>query len=106
METCWAHNPDVRGSKPCSASIIFSEKINITFHYIFSFISSTNGQASRVAQWKRAGPITQMSVDRNHALLVRFLVKKSTHHFITYLVLYPVQTIKQAEWRSENVLGP
>ena len=24
---------------------------------------------SRVAQWKRAGPITQRSVDRNHALL-------------------------------------
>ena len=23
----------------------------------------------RVAQWKRAGPITQRSVDRNHALL-------------------------------------
>ena len=29
---------------------------------------------SRVAQWKRAGPITQRSVDRNHALLM-FLPK-------------------------------
>ena len=28
---------------------------------------------SRVAQWKRAGPITQRSVDRNHALLKFFL---------------------------------
>ena len=28
---------------------------------------------SRVAQWKRAGPITQRSVDRNYALL-NFLV--------------------------------
>ncbi len=28
---------------------------------------------SRVAQWKRAGPITQRSVDRNHALLIIFL---------------------------------
>ena len=28
---------------------------------------------SRVAQWKRAGPITQRSVDRNHALLEIFL---------------------------------
>ncbi len=28
--------------------------------------------ASRVAQWKRAGPITQRSVDRNHALLTIF----------------------------------
>ena len=27
---------------------------------------------SRVAQWKRAGPITQRSVDRNHALLTFF----------------------------------
>ena len=27
---------------------------------------------SRVAQWKRAGPITQRSVDRNYALLVDF----------------------------------
>ena len=28
---------------------------------------------SRVAQWKRAGPITQRSVDRNYALLVIFV---------------------------------
>ena len=28
---------------------------------------------SRVAQWKRAGPITQRSVDRNYALLETFL---------------------------------
>ncbi|GIY60046.1 hypothetical protein CDAR_25611 [Caerostris darwini] len=26
---------------------------------------------SRVAQWKRAGPVTQRSVDRNHDLLVK-----------------------------------
>ena len=30
------------------------------------------GRNSRVAQWKRAGPITQRSVDRNHALLSIF----------------------------------
>ena len=28
---------------------------------------------SRVAQWKRAGPITQRSVDRNYALLNVFV---------------------------------
>ena len=28
--------------------------------------------SSRVAQWKRAGPITQRSVDRNYALLIFF----------------------------------
>ena len=27
-------------------------------------------QVSRVAQWERAGPITQRSMDRNHPLLV------------------------------------
>ena len=26
--------------------------------------------ASRVAQWERAGPITQRSMDRNHPLLI------------------------------------
>ena len=31
---------------------------------------------SRVAQWKRAGPITQRSVDRNYALLSFFLKQK------------------------------
>ena len=30
---------------------------------------------SRVAQWKRAGPITQRSVDRNHALLTLFFLR-------------------------------
>ena len=31
-------------------------------------------ECSRVAQWKRAGPITQRSVDRNHALLKEFFL--------------------------------
>ena len=30
--------------------------------------------ASRVAQWERAGPITQRSMDRNHPLLVLFSI--------------------------------
>lgn len=30
-------------------------------------------KGSRVAQWKRAGPITQRSVDRNYALLKYFV---------------------------------
>ena len=33
---------------------------------------------SRVAQWKRAGPITQRSVDRNHALLL--ILKRFKQH--------------------------
>ena len=39
---------------------------------------------SRVAQWKRAGPITQRSVDRNHALLTVLLQK----NFEMFLFLY------------------
>ena len=35
-----------------------------------NFLSSSTD--SRVAQWKRAGPITQRSVDRNYALLIIF----------------------------------
>ena len=34
---------------------------------------------SRVAQWKRAGPITQRSVDRNHSLLLKFF-----YHALSY----------------------
>ena len=37
---------------------------------------------SRVAQRKRAGPITQRSMDRNHPLL-SVLSKKQFHYFIT-----------------------
>ena len=35
-----------------------------------NFLSTSTD--SRVAQWKRAGPITQRSVDRNYALLAAF----------------------------------
>ena len=41
---------------------------------------------SRVAQWKRAGPITQRSVDRNYALLVSlffsFFTQIPINHFV------------------------
>ena len=33
--------------------------------------------SSRVAQWKRAGPITQRSEDQNLALLVFFITQKT-----------------------------
>ena len=35
--------------------------------------SHTTG--SRVAQWERAGPITQRSMDRNHSLLLTFFFR-------------------------------
>ena len=37
--------------------------------------NQTPFKQSRVAQWKRAGPITQRSVDRNHALLYQSVFK-------------------------------
>ena len=37
---------------------------------------------SRVAQWKRAGPITQRSVDRNYALLVNYFFQIHRSDFI------------------------
>ena len=36
---------------------------------------------SRVAQWKRAGPITQRSMDRNHPLLSFFFYKLMNFSF-------------------------
>ena len=51
------------------------------FSTIFTFVDCTtlpchfvwpHSYGSRVAQWKRAGPITQRSVDRNYALLSFF----------------------------------
>ena len=50
---------------------------------------------SRVAQWKRAGPITQRSVDRNYALLMQnlFLPSKSPQVLVSISdMVLPFQT--------------
>ena len=47
---------------------------------------SSYGIDSRVAQWKRAGPITQRSVERNHALLEFF------HHGTIVVLGSPLAT--------------
>ena len=44
----------------------------------FSFTFTTS---SSVAQWKRAGPITQRSMDRNHPLLSFFFYKLMNFSF-------------------------
>ena len=51
------------------------------------FTTITTSITSRVAQWKRAGPITQRSVDRNHALLKMFLhlLQKTSRCAMLYL---------------------
>ena len=56
--------------------------------YLYNIIpkSSQFPLSSRVAQWKRAGPITQRSEDQNLALLVVFLFLFS-FTFLSFLVL-------------------
>ena len=74
VEACWAHNPEVRGSKPRSAIVFLYSTIFVLMSTILlnPDTSTASSIRSRVAQWKRAGPITQRSVDRNHALLCIF----------------------------------
>ena len=48
------------------------------------------GLDSRVAQWKRAGPITQRSVDRNYALLIFFLFGQTFGKYYS--------SVRMAEW--------
>ena len=78
---------------------------------------------SRVAQWKRAGPITQRSVDRNHALLIAFCLSAdnifgalpSSHRMDTF-ILYSYGPVKKTVLilpvmhvviiRGENVSKP
>ena len=121
VEACWAHNPEVRGSKPRSANIFicysFSlhpylatvileskslqlqcrsvvEIIRLLLFRSFSFFVETTendltyktgyvspldkveienylktSTVSRVAQWKRAGPINQRSEDHKPDIL-------------------------------------
>ena len=50
----------------------------LDIRYILWQTYQTKSSNSRVAQWKRAGPITQRSVDRNYALLyILIIVNKS-----------------------------
>ncbi len=51
-EACWAHNPEVGGSKPSLAKPPLNRRNNTKL-------------SIEVAQGKRVGPITQRSEDRN-----------------------------------------
>ncbi len=56
---------------------------------------------SRVAQWKRAGPITQRSVDRNYALLKYFKqFKIKFFFFVVYIAMY--MNLKSRYTRSKS----
>ena len=52
---------------PLLTKNIFDAQTFISIVPILFLLVNTD---SRVAQWKRAGPITQRSVDRNYALLI------------------------------------
>ena len=71
------------GSNPTSDIMFLTPHFvawpNISSYYQCLVLCPTKGTPSgysRVAQWKRAGPITQRSVDRNHALLKFFSFNK------------------------------
>ncbi len=72
MEACWAHNPEVDGSKPSPATAFCFLYHGLSTGALIALLlgSDVCVCASRVAQWKRAGPITQRSMDRNHPLLL------------------------------------
>ena len=54
---------------------------------VFMLVFGINAQNSNVAQWKRAGPIIQRSMDRNHFLLEMYI-------FLQYILLF-IYTISQ-----------
>ena len=94
MEACCAHNPEVGRSKLPPAK--FFSRISIEedietvtspvnereYGKIYTTLSQKNHNTrsrvlkipntSRMAKWKRTGPITQRSVDRNYLLLIFF----------------------------------
>lgn len=65
-------NPRVVGSSPTLGVLVFLFRSGLCFGCVPLGVVAEGGRRgteSRVAQWKRAGPITQRSEDRNLALL-------------------------------------
>ena len=54
-----------------------------------------------MAQWKRAGPITQRSVDRNYALLETFLIFRMFRRFSLVIIDYKYVTKNGCSCRIE-----
>ena len=65
-------NLRVKGSSPLLGAVFTLTKEG-PLEFCKPFLPLKPGQGSSVAQWKRAGPITQRSMDRNHPLLDFFL---------------------------------
>ncbi|GIY54529.1 hypothetical protein CDAR_176351, partial [Caerostris darwini] len=102
VEACWAHKPEVYGSKPRSAS----KHSFISDHELYSPINvhvykKKFDQPIREAQWKRAGPTTQwieatLSGVHSSRVAQWKRVGRTTESNAIY----------RAEWRSGGVLGP
>ncbi len=71
MTNTWRTIKRARGKARETLSVVKLMQHSFKSMYLYwKFLRHDN--SSRVAQWKRAGPITQRSVDRNHALLETF----------------------------------
>ena len=77
--------------------ILLLKEVIVIFRHSFYCSQHTD---SRVAQWKRAGPITQRSVDRNYALLTflgsdfNFNIEKTDSSIFQNLP----NPVRMAEW--------
>ena len=67
-----------------------TQQLDDAIHALHDNLSITTFFAShsRVAQWKRAGPITQRSEDQNLALLGKFFLFPKIFHF-TFRATFP-----------------
>ena len=85
------------GSNPTSDKDFFSLQLLHNGFCSTPVLVQPPPRNSRVAQWKRAGPITQRSVDRNHALL-KFFLLPTTHYVWRGHVDCSRQKVQMAEW--------
>ena len=83
------------GSNPTSDKTAFCF---LSFFFLFGgFLFNVHQEEthgftdSRVAQWKRAGPITQRSVDRNYPLLCVKFIRFVKHDDV--IALWPFQML-------------
>ena len=88
-----------RGFESHFWQIFFLDKTDLTIGNDTFFLNQYTD--SRVAQWKRAGPITQRSVDRNYALLTflfLFLFFSDTENRDWSIFPGLFNSVRMAEW--------
>jgi hypothetical protein len=107
----WSHNFYDYVHFTYAISKWFIGGYRILIFHLFKILSYHLFNLSRVAQWKRAGPITQRSVDRNHALLFVFyflLIMEPLKCFLNvkYIDLISANvTLSNCYWRSTNPMN-